>query len=72
MYEIEKGVPLPSKEFPLADMEIGDSFFVPVSDARDKLKKECRVRNIIPEYKKQGRKFTVRTVAGGFRCWRIE
>ena len=64
-FEIEKGIPLPSphSKYPLAGMEIGDSFFVPgmrITDLSSSL-----------AYQKQfGKKFVSRTVNGGVRIWR--
>jgi hypothetical protein len=71
--EIEKGIPIPPKKggkifFPFDEMEVGDSFFVPVKE------KNMRrlVNNKASKYAgKSGKKFTTRTVEGGIRCWRI-
>lgn len=68
MYAIEKNVPMPvgRSSYPFADMQIGDSFFVPnakattVSVAAHSSKKKLNM------------KFAVRTVNGGTRVWRVE
>ena len=75
MYEIEKGMPIPEIQrprrpinYPWKEMQIGDSFFIPLG---------VTTRNAIAlsaEY--QGRttekRFTIRTVEGGVRVWRVE
>ncbi len=75
-YEIEKGIPVVSRyKYPLNEMEVGDSFFVPCPDRVEK----CRVQSIIGGTARQSRrpdhKFTTRTVlvggVYGLRIWRI-
>ena len=67
--KIEKNVPIPigynHQPYPLADMEIGDSFLItnPSPYIRS---------NIWAWSRKHARKFTVRKVPGGTRVWRIE
>ena len=68
-FVIEKNVPIPlghaAAKYPLREMEIGDSFFVPgIGKASD----------FSASYmagKRLGRKFTIRAVEGGIRVWRI-
>lgn len=74
LFEIEKGVPMPadqkgkkgSSKYPLADMSIGDSFFVP----------NGRITTVRKAAYQRGpalnRRFSVRTVDGGVRVWRVE
>ena len=69
MYQIEKTVSIPASigKYPFSEMQVGDSFFVPVGDAT-----RAQVSNAAsPWGKKHGRRFTVRTVDGGCRCWRV-
>jgi len=72
MYEIEKGIEIPKVvraakpcKYPWKTMEIGDSFFVERS-ARE------MSSMIAHAGKRWGKKFTVRTVDGGSRVWRIK
>mgnify|MGYP007088038871 CR=1 FL=1 len=71
-YEIEKGVPLVAgtrghgapPKYPFAQMEVGDSFFVPG-------KKTTDIGGAITyPAKKLGWTFRSRTVEGGVRIWR--
>lgn len=68
--KIEKNIPIPTKAsagrksmFPWEDMQVGDSFFV--SEHKSPPSAPSRVR-------KEGMKFTSRSVDGGFRVWRTE
>ena len=75
-YDIEKGVPIPEyfrvSEFPLLDMEVGDSFVAP-------LHKIKALRNAINRIHKRNEtfKFITRTVTGRGRAgkqtrvWRV-
>lgn len=82
-FKIEKGIPLAESHYgrrlsyPFNLMKVGDSFFVPLSgklypsDGRDTA--DRRVRNASLSYAKTHNiKFTVRSVKGGVRCWRIK
>lgn len=74
-FKIEKQVPVPKSyrqhKYPFADMEVGDSFFVPEDDGGNRVRD--RVAPAANGYgKPRGWKFTTRTVEGGARCWRIE
>ncbi len=72
MIEIDRNVPMPAKPhaggrpsiYPWAELEIGDSFFVP-----DKKSSNC---GAWMAGKLLGRKFSARTVDGGVRVWRIK
>ena len=78
-YKIEKGIQLPDRAFgfgqrkyPFAEMEPGDSFFVPCEDDK---KKRTALRNSIMgscRRKKGWGKFATRNVKGGIRVWRVE
>jgi hypothetical protein len=72
MIEIEKGIPIPPQRpwghetiYPWRTMEIGDSFFIsgkPMKQAGSLAAKAAA---------RTGQKFTLRTVDGGVRVWRI-
>lgn len=79
-YPIEKGIPIPPKEiagpYPFSDMEVGDSFKVPIvlNTPAHRVYSRCstaikRFRKDHPEWK-----FALRTlkVEGYVRCWRTE
>ena len=75
MFEIEKGIPMIAKatgratKFPFNKMEVGDSFLV----LRDQIKSEGAFRVSARSYGvHHNKKFSVRKVENGFRCWRIE
>lgn len=76
MIKIEKNVPIPdtdSTEYPILEMEVGDSFFVPCEKAK-KGKTRNRIWNKIRSQmtkKELIRDHTVRSVEGGFRVWRL-
>ena len=78
-FRVEKGVPIPEPflKYPFAEMQVGDSFFVPGGDVRN------RLSVAISAWKKShpGDDFTTRkgAVAGdrtelvqGFRVWRTK
>lgn len=79
MYAIEKNVAIPTIErpnrktgaykYPFAWMEVGDSFFVPINREKElkSVASSCSLYG-----KKLSRKFTVRSVRGGVRVWRVE
>lgn len=74
MYEIEKNVPLAGKamgrntKYPLASMEIGDSFVVPLKypEQRNTLASTISIFS-----RKHGRKFATRRIDNSVRVWRI-
>ncbi len=78
-YRIDKGVPLPKSAqkgggrkpvYPFGRMEVGDSFFVPLTKATPH-----RIYNTAYQYTKRhggSPKFKVRVVEGGCRCWRVK
>jgi len=74
MFKIEKGIPVAQRitgksKYPFAEMNIGDSFFVPCEEG---MSKGTRSRLSIAAAKnKHIMLCTVRKVAGGFRVWRI-
>jgi hypothetical protein len=68
---IEKGIPVPPETrgikptmYPWAQMEVGDSFFLPGRKAHPGFtSKPCKATR---------HKFTSRKVNGGFRTWRVK
>ena len=90
MYEINKGLEVPTKHsarvinYPFAEMEATDSFFVPIEEFKDYKgwpKVMPAMSNSIRTAAKHwgnrhnGKVFTVRTIrrggiVTGFRCWR--
>ena len=73
LYKIEKGIPVPGPRgsYPLGQMEVGDSFFVPLADG-DKAKRAGIRSGMYVAAKRLGCRFTVRAVDGGLRVWRVE
>jgi hypothetical protein len=78
--KIEKGIPLPpttmgrARIYPFKEMEIGDSFFVPLN-GRDRHRVQtsiigsCRLARLTPK------RFCTRYIKEpeeGYRCWRFE
>ena len=62
-----------SSEYPILEMEVGDSFFVPCEESK-KGKVRTKIWNKISSCmtkKELIRDHTVRTVDGGFRVWRL-
>lgn len=73
--KVEKGIPLPAAgsgvaKYPLADMEIGDSFFTPTEGKGNAMNRVATVSRL-----HKPKKFTHRTReengVKGVRCWRI-
>lgn len=73
--QIERGVPVPAKKwsgtgrravYPWREMEVGDSFIF-----RKKTKKSTAFSLAYRAGKMGGRKFIIRTMAEGIRCWRM-
>jgi hypothetical protein len=77
-FPIESGVPLPQRKrpakYPLADLDIDQSFFVPATSLEEARKIRCLVANAIQQFEKQTlgqRQFMLRMVDGSFRVWRV-
>jgi len=69
-FKIEKNIPFPrsGSMYPIAEMEVGDSFLVEDIDKRSSVVTTiCRFRKEQPD-----RKFTTRKVEDGYRCWRTK
>ena len=79
-FPVEKGIPIPPINFgrhlhyPLRDMDIEDSFFVAIEpfDLKEAQSREKRILGCGRDKRMAPKKFTVRIVDGGVRCWRIE
>jgi len=75
-FAIDKGIPLPSDgktKYPCERLEVGDSFLVPFKEGESHEATDKRVRAACYGYSsKLKRKFLVRVVDGGIRCWRSE
>lgn len=79
-FQIEKNVPLPDgtsarATYPFASMKRGDSFFVPAKAREELSKMRNRISAAVAQWsRRHGRKitFTVRSVDGGVRVWRIK
>lgn len=84
MFTIEKGIPIPAAQprgaavkYPFAQMEIGDSFFVPSVVKGDETADKAaeRLKSSLSSHKRRAQKqtgfvLTVRVVDGGVRVWR--
>jgi len=82
-YTIEKGIEMPARKggsgrpgkYPFSDMEVGDSFAVPVDDDQDVETRKQTVSNCARTWAKRNsleRTFSVREVGGVLRCWRTK
>lgn len=70
MYKIQKNIPIPSKSrkklYPFGDMEVGDSFAVPLN------KNKAIIYAVSKAVKGSEKKFTRRVLANEIRIWRIK
>jgi hypothetical protein len=81
MFQIETNVPVPAvanrgataSVYPLADMYVGDSFLVPLEPITlaDRRRVSAAVTGFAKRHKAKGLKFSVRSVEGGLRVWRV-
>ena len=80
-FKIEKGIPVPRAAnapggrdsiFPLRELKVGDSFFVPCAK-KEMAKTQQRLTTAIYNWarKRKGFKGTTRRMAKGIRVWRI-
>jgi hypothetical protein len=74
-FKIEDNVPTPAargyRKYPFDDMAVGNSFFVGCAQV-DSEAEHTRISNAAWRAgHKKGKKFTVRTVEGGIRVWRV-
>ena len=80
MFQIERDIPIPpravrksSSLYPFEDMQVGDSFLVPLNGAKVELVRG-RIQNQLTRFRKadSAKKFSMRVIEGGIRVWRIE
>lgn len=81
MFVIEKGIPQPLSRagrpfrYPFAEMGVGDSFFVAVTDEELMRRKSVAIRTASRDFALRHKgKFATRCIrapALGVRCWRI-
>ena len=81
MYAIESNVAIlervfghsTASKYPLNDMRVGDSFLVPCEPATQQDRR--RISSAVTGYQKRrkdlGLKFSIRSVEGGVRVWRV-
>ena len=84
MFEIEKNISIPIlaqtgalRLYPLNTMEVGDSFFVPVTSRIDVDRIQSSIMGTARTGRYGGKKFTTRQIKdedriSGVRCWRID
>ena len=69
-YKIDKGIPLPNGRYPFADLDVGESFFVPNANANSVSSTASRLGKAL------GAAFVCRRVkengVPGMRVWRVE
>lgn len=77
-FKIEKNIELPErykkahKKYPLEEMDVTDSFFIPYKDEHQRTV-QSRVSASITKYAKEtNTKFTIRSLEEGIRVWRIK
>lgn len=76
MITIEKDIPIPSirrGKYPFAQMQAGDSFFLPCANSEeqsisiDRVKASCYLR-----LKHYGERYHAKKINGGVRVWLVE
>jgi hypothetical protein len=67
-FKIEKGIPAPKSRaaYPFADMEVGDSFFIPGMKTSAEISSAISYRRL-----RHGEKYRSQAVDGGLRVWRV-
>lgn len=76
-FKIEKNVPLGPRSrsggssYPFAEMEVGDSFFIPVQRDVQKFRNGLS-QSLSYQRLRYQRKFATRKVEGGIRVWRVQ
>ena len=81
MFIIEKNIPFPVSErkppkpresrFPFGQMEVGDSFLVPLENIKSKNPYMSISQSCYKYSKKSGKKFRARRNGDNFRVWRM-
>ena len=77
MIKIEKNIPMPSRKtnYPVLEMEKGDSFFIECENSLEYNILRSRIHGrIINRVKNKGlnRIYAIRRVDGGLRVWRLD
>ena len=76
MFKIEKGIEIPEKKsgrkrkYPFVEMQVGESFFVPIVEGKSLQELQAMVGACANAAIGKG-KVTVRIDGDGVRCWRI-
>jgi hypothetical protein len=67
VYKVDSGIPVPAKGVPLNQLEVGESFVVPIDKRRSVATVASRVK------RETGKKFTIRKIDNdNVRVWRTE
>jgi hypothetical protein len=75
-YAVEKNIPIPELAtlqvviYPWTDMEVGDSFLVPLEGRTPKQIRDRVAPAASKDAARHNRKYTLRSVCGGIRVWR--
>jgi hypothetical protein len=76
-FQVESGIDLPrlargrrATEFPLTEMDVGDSFLIPFDVTDGKLVDSWRRKVAAAKKKVQGGEFRTATMSDGLRVWR--
>jgi hypothetical protein len=80
MVRVEKGIPLPVRRvvrdpiYPFDKMQIGESFFVEETNTLARYRLHGRLANHKAQSQahRDGAVFTIRSVPGGVRVWRLQ
>ncbi len=72
---IEKNIPIPDnrKLYPFSEMEIGDSFFIPMKIGENNYRQKQKVHLAVWRFHQRhsDKKFTTASEDNGIRIWRI-
>jgi len=75
--EIERDIPIPPpgprwrRRYPIKDLAVGESFFVPAGDRTAQEVASALARAAWSVKMKTGARFTVRSLGDGARLWRV-
>lgn len=76
-FKIEKGIPAPDRHggrgnprFPFHDMEVGDSFLVPLGEAPHKVRSVLSNAIAVFHLRNKPKRLTSKTTDDGIRVWR--
>lgn len=83
MYQVEKNIPMPrpyvgrphsgEEKYPIRQMEVGDSFFVPLAEGQktESLRGSINANINKKKLRQEGLRFATRNMEGGLRVWRL-